>query len=185
MSRRDTHELRWVLWLLVSLVVLISLPGMMSANYLPKTFWAALTIGIGFILLPPRDPRHLSITPLGSIWLVYLFWALFSALWALSPRVSFERWLALLLPAFAYLLAKRTRFWGIRQILAMVQFISRSSGFDRYSPVFLPVSSVGKFLSRYQIPRATLGHRNYAGMYFMLVLPFLGWSYFHLPGKKI
>jgi len=184
MSRRDTHELRWVLWLLVSLVVLISLPGMMSANYLPKTFWAAVTIGIGFVVLPPRYPGRLSITPLGSIWLIYLFWALLSALWALSPRVSFERWLALLLPALAYLLAKRTRFWesdifwvGFCILAGLVALI----GILQY---FFPSFPLVNSFPGTKIPRATLGHRNYAGMYFMLVLPFLVWGFFHLRGKK-
>jgi len=184
MSKPHTYRLRWVLWLVVSLVVLISLPGMMSANYLPKTFWAALTIGIGFILLPPRDPRHLSITPLGSIWLVYLFWALFSALWALSPRVSFERWLALLLPAFAYLLAKRTRFWESDKFWLWFSLLAGVVALIGILQYFFPSLPLVNSFPGTKIPRATLGHRNYAGMYFMLVLPFLGWSYFHLPGKK-
>jgi len=106
---RSPRVREWIPWLIVSLVAFACLPGIMSGNYLPKTFWAAAMVGVGFVLVPPRRPYSFSLTLLGAAWLTYLAWALLSLLWAVQPRVGFERWLALILPTLAYLLAKRTR----------------------------------------------------------------------------
>lgn len=172
------YPLKTVIWLLVSLVAFVSLPGMMSGNYLPKTFWAAVTVGLGFTLYPPRKPYRFDLTPLGVVWLAYLAWALLSLSWALQPRVGFERWLALLLPTFAYLLAKRIRFWesdlfwvyfcvlfGVVALIGILQY-------------FFPSFPLIHSFPGTAIPRGTMGHRNYASMYFMVTLPFIARYYF-------
>lgn len=162
-----------VVWLVVSLVVLACLPGMMSANYLPKTFWAALAVGIGLALLPPRHPREFHLTPLGAVWLIYLSWALLSLAWAPASRAGFERWLAMLLPTLAYLLAKRTRFWESKffwtAFCALVGAVSAIGILQYLFPAFPLIRN----LPGTAVPRATLGSRNYASMYLMATFPFL------------
>ncbi|MEA3507002.1 MAG: O-antigen ligase family protein, partial [Elusimicrobiota bacterium] len=173
----------WIFWLLICLTVLVSMPDMVSGNLLPKTFWATITVGIGFLLLPPRHPRRFSITPLGIIWIGYLFWTLLSAAWALSPRVVYDRWLALLLPTFAYLIAKRTRFWKSDKFWLGFSLLTGLVALIGISQYFFPSFPFINSLPGTAVPRATMGNRNYAGMYFMLVLPFLGWIYFKTAGK--
>ena len=120
----STRKWGWLFWVPIALTSLVFVPGgMMQCHYLPKTFWAATWLAIGFMFLRPvsppssspsalRVPRSaFSLTPLGVTWLAYSVWILLSMIWAVQPRVSFERWLALLLPTLAYLLARRTRFW--------------------------------------------------------------------------
>ena len=175
---RSPRVREWIPWLIVSLVVFACLPGMMSGNYLPKTFWAAAMVGVGFVLVPPRRPYSFSLTLLGAAWLTYLAWALLSLLWAVQPRVGFERWLALILPTLAYLLAKRTRFWeseifwssfcvlvGLVALVGILQYFFSS----------LPL--IHNFPGT-AVPRSTMGQRNYASMYFMITLPFIAWYYF-------
>ncbi|MFH1037860.1 MAG: O-antigen ligase family protein [PVC group bacterium] len=162
-----------VIWLLVSLVVLACLPDMMSGNYLPKAFWAAVTVGIGLALLPPRMPNIFNLTLLGAVWLAYLGWALLSLIWAPSPRVGFERWLALLLPTLAYLLARRTRFWNSEifwTAFCILAGLVSAIGILQY---FFPAFPVINGLPGTAVPRATLGSRNYACMYLMVTFPFL------------
>lgn len=176
----------WIWWLLVSLMVLVFLPGMMSGHYLPKTLWAAVTVGLGLALVRPRNPGRMEITPLGVIWLAYLAWALLSSLWAPSPRVSLDRWLTLLVPTSAYLLARRSRFWesnafwfGFGILTGLVALVGISQYFFPHLPFIRSIPGTS-------IPRATMGHRNYAGMYFMLTLPFLLWCYLRFSrGKKL
>lgn len=172
-------------WLAVCLVVFAALPGMISGNYLPKIFWAAAAGAAGLALLPPRRRNLFALSPLGAVWAAYLGWALLSLAWAPQPRVGFERWLVMLLLTMAYLLAGRTRFWesgsfwtafscivGLASIIGILQY---------YAPWFTPVN----YFPGTAIPRGTMGHRNYAGMYLMVTLPFLAWSYFSARGRKV
>lgn len=177
-SVSPVYPLKTVIWLLVSLVVFVSLPGMMSGNYLPKTFWAAVTVGLGFALSPPRKPCRFDLTPLGVVWLAYLVWALISLSWALQPRVGFERWLALLLPTFAYLLAKRIRFWESDLFWVYFSVIFGVVALIGILQYFFPSFPLIHSFPGTAIPRGTMGHRNYASMYFMVTLPFIARYYF-------
>jgi O-antigen ligase/tetratricopeptide (TPR) repeat protein len=174
-----------LLWLLVSLAVLAALPGMMSGNYLPKIFWVCLTVGIGLALLPPARRDRLPLSLLGAVWLAYLGWALISLNWALQPRVGLERWLVMIVLTLAYLLAGRTRFWesptfwrgfsliaGLAALIGILQY---------YLPSFSPVN----YFPGTAVPRGSMGHRNYAGMYFMVTLPFLARYYFSARGREV
>ncbi len=176
--------LRVVIWLLVSLGVFACLPDMMSGNYLPKTFWAAATIGLGFALLPPRRPFGFSVTLLGAAWLIYLGWALISLTWAVQTRVGFERWLALLLPTLAYLLARRTRFWESDvfwlSFFLMTSLVAAIGILQYFSPSLPLVHS----FPGTAVPRATMGSRNYASMYLMVILPFALVRYLRGRGWK-
>ena len=181
---------RWLPWLLVSLTIYAALPGMTSGNYLPKTFWAAGAVALGLLFLPPRYTGRLEITLVGAAWMVYMAWALLSIAWAPGTRAGLERWLALLLPTLAYLLAKRTRFWnstafwtafcilvGVNALIGFLQYAS-----ERYVPSF--VKSLVDWFPGTAIPRATMGERNYAGMYFSITIPFLAWFYYRSPGRR-
>lgn len=164
-------------WFLVSLVVLACLPGMMSANYLPKTFWAAAAVGIGLALLPPLRRSEFNLSPLGVVWLAYLGWALLSLSWAPAFRAGLERWLALLLPTLAYLLARRTRFWESGFFWTAFSLIVGGVSIIGILQYFFPTFPVFKDLPGTAVPRATLGSRNYASMYLMVTFPFLAWDY--------
>ncbi|NQU43602.1 O-antigen ligase family protein [bacterium] len=161
-----------LLWLLVAATVFICLPGMMSGNFLPKTIWAAMAVALGFFVLRDRVSSDLAITPLGGAWLLYLGYALLSLLWAEQARVGFERWLALVLPTMAYLLARRTRFWeshrfwtlfcvgmSIFSLIGCLQFMFEDFPLVHWFPGTKP-------------PRVTVGHRNYVGLFLMVTLPF-------------
>ncbi len=173
-----------VIWLLVLLTVFAALPGMMSGNYLPKIFWVVLTVGIGLALLPPRREGMLSLTLLGGVWLAYLAWAIISLTWAIQPRVGFERWLVMLVLTLAYLLAGRTRFWESRVFWRGFSLIAGLAALVGILQYYLPSFSPVNFFPGTAVPRGTMGHRNYAGMYFMVTLPFLARSYFAAPRKK-
>lgn len=171
-------------WFAVSLTVFACLTGMMSGNYLPKTLWASVTIGLGLILVPPRDPHRFRLTPLGAVWLAYLGWAILSLAWAVQPRVAFERWLALLLPTLGYLLARRTRFWesdrfwtGFSAIFGLVALIGVLQYFFADLPLIhdLPGTAV---------PRTTMGQRNYAGMYLAVTIFFVARFYFRAGERR-
>ncbi len=171
-----------LIWLAVSLVVLATLPGMMSGNFLPKTFWAVFTVGIGLVLLPPLKDVSFRLTLLGAVWLVYLAWALLSLAWAPAFRPGFERWLVLLVLTFAYLLARRTRFWESELFwLALSILITLVSviGILQY---FLPAFPLVNSFPGTAVPRATLGHRNYASMYLMVTFPFVLGYFFRRRG---
>ena len=184
-ARASTPPFRGaVVWLAVCLTVFAALPGMMSGNYLPKIFWVTVTVGIGLALLPPFRREKITLTLLGGVWLAYLGWALLSLSWALQPRVGFERWLVMIVLTLAYLLAGRTRFWesrffwrGFSLVTALVALIGI---LQYYFPAFTPVN----YFPGTAVPRGTMGHRNYAGMYFMVTLPFLAWFYFSARGKE-
>jgi len=179
------YRLRTVIWLLVSLVVFACLPGMMSGNYLPKTFWAAAMVGVGFVLYPPRKPYIFDITLLGLVWLTYLGWALLSLSWAIQPRVGFERWLALILPTLAYLLARRIRFWEADLFWKWFSVIFSVVALIGVLQYFFPSFPLIHSFPGTAIPRGTMGQRNYTGMYFMVTLPFVVWDYFHLRGRAV
>ncbi len=173
-----------LIWLLVSLVVFAALPGMMSGNYLPKVFWAAATVGLGLVILSPRRRETVPVSLLGLIWSAYLGWALLSALWAIQPGVAFERWLVMLLLTLAYLLAGRTRFWesdAFWRGFALISSLVAVIGIIQY---YVPSFSPGNYFPGTAVPRATMGHRNYAGMYFMVVAPFLARLYFRARGRQ-
>lgn len=157
---------------------------MMSGNYLPKTFWAAVTVGLGLALLPPFKPYRISLSLLGAVWLAYLLWALLSLIWAIQPRVSLERWLALLIPTLAYLLARRTGFWESDRFwtgLSIITIAFAAIGILQY---FFPSFPVIHGLPGTAVPRTTMGQRNYASMYLMLTLPFLARHYFRSSGRR-
>ncbi len=184
LSKQDPSWPGAVIWLLVSLVVLACLPGMMSGNYLPKAFWAAATVGIGLALLPPRRPHFFTLTLLGAVWLAYLGWALLSLVWAVQPRVGFERWLALLLPTLAYLLARRTRFWESDIFwlpFSLLTLLVAGIGILQY---FFPSFPFVHSFPGTAVPRATLGSRNYASMYLMVISPFFLVRYFGIRGWR-
>jgi len=173
-----------LIWLLVSLVVFATLPGMMSGNYLPKVFWTAATVGLGLAILPPRRTETVPVSLLGLIWSAYLGWALLSAVWAIQPGVTFERWLVMLLLTFAYLLAGRTRFWKADAFwrgFALISSLVAAIGIIQY---YAPSFSPANYFPGTAVPRATMGHRNYAGMYFMVIIPFLAWLYFRSRGRQ-
>ena len=183
-SKQDPSWPGAIIWLLVSLVVLACLPGMMSGNYLPKAFWAAVTVGIGLALLPPRRPYLFTLTLLGAVWLAYLGWALLSLVWAVQPRVGFERWLALLLPTLAYLLARRTRFWESDIFwlpFSLLTLLVAGIGILQY---FFPSFPIVHSFPGTAVPRATLGSRNYASMYLMVISPFFLARYFRMRGWR-
>lgn len=174
-----------LVWLAVSLTVFACLPGMMSGNYLPKTFWAAVTIGLGLVLVSPRRRDELRLTLLGAVWLAYLGWALLSLAWAIQPRVALERWLALLLPTLGYLLARRTRFWesdlfwtGFSAIFALVALIGVLQYFFADIPLIHDIPGTA-------VPRATMGQRNYAAMYMAVTIFFIARLYFRAPGRRV
>jgi len=181
-SAGESSHLRAIIWIIVSLTVFACLPGMMSGNYLPKTFWAALTIGLGLALVLPRRPYGFRLSLLGAAWLFYLGWALLSLGWALQSRVGFERWLALLLPTFAYLLARRLRFWEsdlFWRLFCVLNGLVAIIGILQY---FFPSLPLIHSFPGTAVPRGTMGHRNYASMYFMVTLPFIAWYYFRARG---
>lgn len=171
-------------WLAVCLVVFAALPGMMSGNYLPKMFWATVTVAGGLLLIPPGRKKSLPLSLLGVVWLAYLGWALLSLIWAPRPGVGFERWLVMLVPTLAYLLAGRTRFWESQRFWfsfsGIAALVSTIGILQYYAPSFSPVN----YFPGTAIPRGTMGHRNYAGMYLMVTLPFLAWSYFSTRKRK-
>ena len=204
---------RWLFWVPLALTSLVLIPGgMMQCHYLPKTFWATVWLALGFIFLRPavtgsRDTRHatpdtrsFTLTPLGAVWFAYSVWILISLTWAIQPRVSFERWLALLLPTLAYLLAKRTRFWesdafwtffccliGAIALLGIAQFardyVARLfaepfPGFARGYKAFVDWFPGGAQ------PRGTMGQRNVVSMYLVISLPFLAWRYVRNRGRQ-
>jgi len=183
-SARLVHPLKTVIWLLVSLVTFVCLPGMMSANYLPKTLWATVTIAAGLAVIRPRNSSRIILTSLGAIWAGYMAWALISLIWAVQPRVGVERWLALLLPTLAYLLAKRTRFWeselfwtcfcviiGVVTLIGLLQYFFPSFPFVHGFPGTA-------------VPRATMGQRNYTSMYLVVTIPFVVKQYFRTRGWR-
>jgi len=153
---------------------------MMSGNYLPKTFWASLTIGGGLLLLLPRPNSRLRISPLGAVWVLYLAWALISLAWAPSPRPGLERWGAVFLPTCGYLLAARTRFWENRACwgaFSILVGIVAGIGILQYMYEELPLIH---WFQGTAVPRSTMGQRNYASMYLMLAIPFLFYAWFKL-----
>ncbi len=173
-----------IIWLLVSLAVFAALPGMMSGNYLPKIFWVVLTVGIGLALLAPRRGEGFSLSLLGGVWLTYLAWALLSLAWALQPRVALERWLVMLVLSLAYLLAGRTRFWESPLFWRGFSLIAGLAALIGILQYYLPSFAPANYFPGTAVPRGTMGHRNYAGMYFMVTLPFLARYYFSARGKE-
>lgn len=167
-----------VVWLLVSLAVFAALPGMMSGNYLPKIFWVAATVGIGLALLPPPRKEVFSLSLLGGVWLAYLVWALLSLTWALQSQVGLERWLVMIVLTLAYLLAGRTCFWELRVFWRGFSLIAGLAALVGILQYYLPSFSPVNYFPGTAVPRGTMGHRNYAGMYFMVTLPFLARYYF-------
>jgi O-antigen ligase/tetratricopeptide (TPR) repeat protein len=176
--------LRVIIWLLVLLGVFACLPGMMSGNYLPKTFWVAATVGLGFALLPPRRPYSFRLTLLGAVWLAYLAWALLSLVWAVQPRVGFERWLALLLPTLAYLLARRTRFWESEVFWLSFSVLAGTVALIGILQYFSPSFPVIHIFPGMAVPRATMGSRNYASMYLMVISPCILIQYLKIRGWR-
>ncbi|MEA1928386.1 MAG: O-antigen ligase family protein, partial [Candidatus Auribacterota bacterium] len=175
----------WILWLLVSLVVFACLPGMMSANYLPKTIWAALTIAVGLAVIRPRSPARIILTPLGVVWAGYMAWALISLIWAVQPRVGLERWLALLLPTLAYLLAKRTRFWESELFWRFFYLMTGLVALIGILQYFFPSLPFVHIFPGTAVPRATMGQRNYTSMYLVVTIPFILKQYLRTRGWRL
>ena len=173
-----------LIWLVVSLAVFAALPGMMSGNYLPKIFWVSATVGIGLAILPPRRGKEFSLSMLGAVWLAYLAWAVLSLVWAIQPRVGLERWVVMIVLTLAYLLAGRTRFWESRIFwwgFALITGVAAAIGILQY---YLPSFPLVSSFPGTAVPRGSMGHRNYAGMYFMVVTPFLARYYFTARGRE-
>jgi len=173
-----------MIWILVLLGAFACLPDMMSGNYLPKTFWAAVTVCIGFALLPSRRPYSLELSLLGAVWLAYLGWALLSLSWAVQPRVGFERWLALLLPTLAYLLARRTRFWESEAFWLALSILAGLVALIGILQYFSPAFPVIHIFPGTAVPRATMGSRNYASMYLMVISPYILIQYLRIRGWR-
>ena len=174
----------WPAWTLVIFCVFACLPGMMSGNYLPKSFWAALATAAGLALLRPSRPFRFSLTPLGLIWILYLAWALLSLSWACQDRVGLDRWLALTIPTCAYLLARRSRFWeDDRFWLIFIGVIGTVAGIGILQYTF-PFSFLNHWFQGTAVPRATMGERNYASMYLLVTLPFVAWYYLRQKGWR-
>ncbi len=156
----------------------------MSGNYLPKSFWAAATAAVGLALIIPPRPFRFSLTPLGLIWLLYLGWALLSLSWASQAQVGLDRWLSLILPACAYLLARRSRFWQADSFwLIFTGIIGLVSGIGIIQYAF-PQSFLNHWFQGTAVPRATMGERNYASMYLLVTLPFVAWHYLRQKGRR-
>jgi len=207
-SDRNRDFLRWLLWAPVMLTVFVCMSGMMSGNYLPKAFWATATVGLGLLFYKPPSTGAITITPLGALWAAYLSLALISFLWAESIWAASDRFTMLLLPTFAYVLAKRSRFWEADNfwlLLCVIVGIVALIGLLQY---FCPLCRIGtlgfscetchgeglrenclvcKFVNWFpgtRVPRTTMGQRNYSSMYFMLTLPFVAWRYFSFAGFR-
>lgn len=189
-SDEASSRLRWAYWVPVLLTVFISMGGMMSSNFLPKTLWASLAIAIGLGFCPPARPARFRLTPLALIWTLYMGWALASMFWAPRAVVVFDRWLMLLVPTLAYVLAARLRFWEsdafwdcFCAIVGLVAFIGflQSASHNRW---FAFLHDAVYIFPGKTTNRATLGHGNYASLYFLVTLPFLGWRFFRAPWRR-
>ena len=179
-----TRTWSWLIWLVVSLVVFVCLPGMMSANYLPKTLWVAVTIAAGLLILPPHKPFQIILTPWGAVWAGYMAWALASLIWAVQPRVGLERWLALLLPTLAYLLARRTRFWESKKFWLIFSGMIGLVALIGILQYFFPSLPFIHSFPGTAVPRSTMGQRNYSSMYLMVTLPFILREYLRDKGWR-
>ncbi len=179
----SSERIKWAWWFLVCLCALATLPGMMSGNFLPKSAWAALSAGIGLIFLS-RSQSPVRVTALGLAWTAYLVWSLLSLFWAPSPQAGFERWLMFLVPTLAYLLAARTRFWEADAFwlaFSILAGLIALIGIGQYS---IPDFFLDSWFQGTAVPRATMGQRNYAGMYFMITLPFQLAAWYRMRGAK-
>ena len=185
MEAQQPREWRYLLWLAVLLGVFVVVPGMMSVTYLPKSLWAAVFVMLGLAVLPPRRGDSHGLTAFGAVWLAYMGWALLSLAWAEQPWVGLDRWVALSLPALAYLMARRTRFWESRAFWVCVCVINAVVAAIGILQFVFPDSPA--FFNQFpgtQIPRTTMGQRNYSAMYFALTAPFLAWAFFAFRGWK-
>ena len=182
LSRPAPARWRWIVWFFCCLSVLIALPGMMSGNFLPKSAWAALSIGVGSIILSFQPSRLRRLTPAGFIWASYLAWAILSLTWAPSPRAGIERWLMFLIPTLGYILAANSRFWERRNFwiaFSLLVGLVALIGLLQYLVTDFPLDA---WFQGTAVPRATLGQRNYASMYFTVTLPFLLWFWLRDKG---
>lgn len=177
----------WVFWLLACFTVFAVYRESISSNYLPKSLWASLSLGLGFLfILPLRSDRPgIELTRLGGLWLAYLAWIVLSFTWSAQPRVGFERLLALLLPTCAYLFARRVRFWESRvfwDICCGIICCVALLGILQYAVPEKHLPGLYKWLKETfpgtANPRSSLGHRNYASIYLLTVIPYVGWRYF-------
>lgn len=182
-----------LVWFAAISCVLVFFPGMFSAHFLPKTFWVASVLGLGFLVARPRRPAQFALTPLGLIWSLYLLWALLSLLWAPAWWPGMVRWWALLLPTAAYLFARRSRFWeserfwllflvlvSVVALIGLIQYVTPLIPWIRKIPLLGQLES----LPGNNSPVTTEGQRNYASMFFALVLPFVVWRFYHArPGR--
>ncbi len=177
----------WIFWLLTCFTVFAVYKESISSNYLPKTVWASLSLGLGFLFIMPLRSVHptIELTRLGGLWLAYLAWIVLSFAWSAQPRVGFERLLALLLPTCAYLFARRVRFWEKRifwDICCAIVCCVALLGLLQYSVPEKHLPGFYKWLRETfpgtANPRSSLGHRNYASIYLLTVAPYIGWRYF-------
>ncbi|MFW6286502.1 MAG: O-antigen ligase family protein, partial [Candidatus Sumerlaeota bacterium] len=185
----------WLFWGAMVMTALVTFPGMIAGNYLPKSVWAAFWIGLGLIFIRrPRDEeadRATGISPLALLWLAYLGWALLSLLWAPSwPTLLMRFSSALLVPTGAYLLARYSRFWKTPRswqlLSAIVVLVTLIGGLQLAASLFLSEKFVERlfwFFPGSNIPRGTLGNRNYASMFLSVSLPFLFFA-FYRAGKR-
>lgn len=171
-------------YLLVLCSCLASFPRLMSGNFLPKTLAASITLALGFLFLPPRRPPRLRLSLLGALWTAYAAWALASVLWAPQDRVVVERFASLMIPTLAYILARRTRFWlsdGFWDRFCILLGLVAAIGMAQINPAGLvpaPIHQAASWFTGTAVPRATLGHRNYASLFFLLAAPFLAWRFY-------
>jgi len=157
---------------------------MMSANYLPKTLWAALSVALGLAIILPLNPTYFRLTSLGILWAAYLFWALLSLFWAVQPEVSLDRWIALLLPTLAYILARRTHFWASEKFWLLFSLIICLVFLIGILQYFFPSFPAIHLFPGTAIPRATMGHRNYSSSYALITVPFIMRYYLISRGKR-
>jgi len=175
---------RWATWFLVCLGALVALPGMMSGNFLPKSAWAALSIGIGLLLCRRNTDNVIRITTLGATWGAYLAWALFSTLWAPSPQAVMGRGMMFLIPTLGYLLATRSRFWESRAFWSAFSVLVGIVGLIGLLQYILADFPLDNWYQGTAIPRSTMGQRNYASMFIMITSPFLFLFWYRFRGIK-
>ncbi|MBT7067397.1 MAG: hypothetical protein HN919_13920, partial [Verrucomicrobia bacterium] len=196
--KRPIHW-RWIFTFLPLLCCLVFDPRLMSGHFVPKSFWAAATLSIGFLVVWPRRGESLRPSLIGGLWLAWLAWSLFSMLWAPQKMVVIDRCASLfVLPALACILARRTRFWESDTFwlaLSLLVILIGAAGallyaqdyVIRFLDAFFPSCTIG-FMDFTAVfpgtaqPRVTFGQRNVGSMFMLTVVPFLAWRYFRAKG---
>ncbi|MBN1866074.1 O-antigen ligase family protein [Candidatus Sumerlaeota bacterium] len=194
-NRVESRHFAHIWWLLILLGVFVQVSDVLSSNYLPKTVWSAVFLALAFLFTRRGSDRPFGLTPLGAIWLAFGLWGLASAIWAPSPRVTVERWIALFFfPSMAYLVAQRTRFWesetfwtaycvlfSVVCLIGCLQFILP---IECLKPWFPKQDFLG-WIESTGLPSSTLGNRNYAGEYLAATFPLVLWRFLKADGRAM